>query len=273
MSSSLFSRKERLSILAIAVVLITVASLKLRQNILRPGQEAAKASQKIAMADQAKAFLKKVHDQFRVGDSREKVQRLLGGTKPIHERSMIILDSTFFGSHSGTEVDFREPVTGGRLECMFDQRGLLENWGVSPPAEPADVPDALWEVGENVRTAIIEAARWICFGLLLLFGPWANQPPARPFLIGVVGVALLDALARSLTPPVAGRWFSIIPTDVAASAGIIVLAILVLQFSHLWKRHRDPAACRACGYNLTGNQSGVCPECGTACRPRILNPD
>jgi len=25
--------------------------------------------------------------------------------------------------------------------------------------------------------------------------------------------------------------------------------------------------CRACGYNLTGNVSGVCPECGTPCKP------
>ena len=25
-----------------------------------------------------------------------------------------------------------------------------------------------------------------------------------------------------------------------------------------------PQSCRQCGYNLTGNTSGVCPECGTA---------
>lgn len=24
-----------------------------------------------------------------------------------------------------------------------------------------------------------------------------------------------------------------------------------------------PACCRKCGYNLTGNVSGICPECGT----------
>lgn len=28
------------------------------------------------------------------------------------------------------------------------------------------------------------------------------------------------------------------------------------------RRRREPS-CRACGYNLTGNVSGVCPECGT----------
>ncbi len=25
---------------------------------------------------------------------------------------------------------------------------------------------------------------------------------------------------------------------------------------------RSPLACRKCGYNLTGNESGICPECG-----------
>ena len=29
-------------------------------------------------------------------------------------------------------------------------------------------------------------------------------------------------------------------------------------------RNRNHACCRKCGYNLTGNTSGVCPECGTA---------
>lgn len=36
----------------------------------------------------------------------------------------------------------------------------------------------------------------------------------------------------------------------------------------LWRRDRriQPGHCR-CGYNLTGNVSGVCPECGTPCKP------
>lgn len=33
---------------------------------------------------------------------------------------------------------------------------------------------------------------------------------------------------------------------------------------HLWRRDRRPRKghCRECGYDLTGNESGVCPECG-----------
>lgn len=35
---------------------------------------------------------------------------------------------------------------------------------------------------------------------------------------------------------------------------------------HPWRRIRLPGHCRKCGYNLSGNVSGVCPECGTAIR-------
>lgn len=30
------------------------------------------------------------------------------------------------------------------------------------------------------------------------------------------------------------------------------------------RRQRPPIECMTCGYNLTGNVSGICPECGTA---------
>jgi hypothetical protein len=38
------------------------------------------------------------------------------------------------------------------------------------------------------------------------------------------------------------------------------------------ERVLDPSLCRGCGYNLTGNVSGVCPECGRAVVPRIAGP-
>lgn len=40
---------------------------------------------------------------------------------------------------------------------------------------------------------------------------------------------------------------------------ILVLSYLLRRFD--CKKARD--ACHACGYNLTGNVSGICPECGT----------
>ncbi|UCE61530.1 MAG: hypothetical protein JSU63_07225 [Phycisphaerales bacterium] len=33
------------------------------------------------------------------------------------------------------------------------------------------------------------------------------------------------------------------------------------------KTREDSSSCRNCGYNLTGNISGICPECGRAIEP------
>ena len=40
----------------------------------------------------------------------------------------------------------------------------------------------------------------------------------------------------------------------------------------LWRYRRravPPGRCRSCGYDLTGNTSGRCPECGTAIGGRV----
>ena len=56
------------------------------------------------------------------------------------------------------------------------------------------------------------------------------------------------------------------PYSVRTSANfisVIVAVILISRFlfSHLVKPF-DPMTCDQCGYNLTGNVSGICPECG-----------
>ena len=48
-------------------------------------------------------------------------------------------------------------------------------------------------------------------------------------------------------------------------AGIVAASILWPV--RLWRRSSLADRCRRCGYNLTGNTSGICPECGTAIEP------
>ena len=49
-------------------------------------------------------------------------------------------------------------------------------------------------------------------------------------------------------------------------AAALALPALAAVATHLWRRarqrRRPPGLCRACGYNLTGNTSGKCSECG-----------
>jgi len=44
---------------------------------------------------------------------------------------------------------------------------------------------------------------------------------------------------------------------VALAAGVAYL------FALIWRRHPVQGHCTHCGYNLAGNTSGICPECGT----------
>lgn len=56
--------------------------------------------------------------------------------------------------------------------------------------------------------------------------------------------------------------------------GGMVLFIAVLDArgrrDRLKFRFSDDPRCHVCTYNLTGNLSGICPECGTPVRPRVV---
>jgi hypothetical protein len=45
-------------------------------------------------------------------------------------------------------------------------------------------------------------------------------------------------------------------------------AIFMLRMRLVRRRRALVGHCLGCGYNLTGNASGICPECGTAINPR-----
>ena len=49
-------------------------------------------------------------------------------------------------------------------------------------------------------------------------------------------------------------WWVLLPALIVYGGGVYVV----------WRRVRppEPGHCRECGYDLTGNESGTCPECG-----------
>jgi ribosomal protein L37E len=56
-----------------------------------------------------------------------------------------------------------------------------------------------------------------------------------------------------------GNW-----RNVGAPHWAVASVLLAAGTPCLYRRKpSDPRLCRRCGYNLTGNTSGVCPECGT----------
>jgi len=56
------------------------------------------------------------------------------------------------------------------------------------------------------------------------------------------------------------------------------LPLLLTAIPTAWLWHRDrrrirPGCCLRCGYDLTGNTSGVCPECGDKVHPPVVLAD
>jgi hypothetical protein len=68
--------------------------------------------------------------------------------------------------------------------------------------------------------------------------------------------------SRQITRPTLG-WASPKHRSLSIPFWMLLVAIGIPTF-RLWQRDRryKPGHCRHCGYNLTGNQCGVCPECG-----------
>ncbi len=49
---------------------------------------------------------------------------------------------------------------------------------------------------------------------------------------------------------------------------LLVFAIPTAILWHRDRRRSPPGHCQQCGYDLTGNESGVCPECGVPCQAK-----
>ncbi|UCC32455.1 MAG: hypothetical protein JSU86_09270 [Phycisphaerales bacterium] len=92
------------------------------------------------------------------------------------------------------------------------------------------------------------------------------QPTAAQQLIGALHIPGLLACSLTLGGPDT-------KTEILVCIGAnclfygILLAVPVLiaadYHRHCQQFRREEGLCITCGYNLTGNVSGICPECGT----------
>jgi hypothetical protein len=87
----------------------------------------------------------------------------------------------------------------------------------------------------------------------------------------IAGLALND-IAGMLYPSPFGIGAALPPTPVAAPIARyvgfgLIYATLPVFFAACWGSATAYPQCSNCGYNLTGNHSGVCPECGKALTP------
>ena len=93
-------------------------------------------------------------------------------------------------------------------------------------------------------------------GCLLLIAAW----PAT-----VLASAVLAALSDWMTLDARGRHMFIgVGTLVIVAIPFITMGVRMYRSARAQVKAEVARRCPACGYDLTGNRSGVCPECGRA---------
>ncbi len=100
---------------------------------------------------------------------------------------------------------------------------------------------------------------------------WVMDRPTRP----ITGWVTFPGTVPGRPLWVHVRFLFARPGAVAGGLFIpfwLPLALTAIPTALLFWRDRPripPGHCQKCGYNLTGNVSGICSECGTPCEPDV----
>ena len=105
---------------------------------------------------------------------------------------------------------------------------------------------------------------------------WAPPGRATAGMFAVLACMTAPGLVLRLWPAGKRHWEELAETTPLSLGVPLAAALLMLQLYDIvslnvwWKheRRRRHGRCVPCGDDLTGNLSGVCPECGTAAATR-----
>ena len=121
------------------------------------------------------------------------------------------------------------------------------------PGRPSSLPLRTWN-GVLIALAVLSAA--LC--VMALHTAVGNRRLAARY----GQIALAAAMAATLAWVLASDPGPVRLVGVAVG-GALAATSLGVALRGILRRQPRPGGCRNCGYNLTGNISGVCPECGT----------
>jgi hypothetical protein len=173
---------------------------------------------------------------------------------------LILITLRIRGGNSGL---FCWARPGGNMYCVqsLGDRLVMGSFGPWPCSEHRWNSD-LFYVGKTESEPVRQ--RVMGMDTFLSEGSVAVDPDGRvPWTLGGRGVAVQSVTVRSRSV-VVPFWllmalFSPLP--------VLWMVSLIGRLKHHRRmRLSDRTHCYVCGYNLTGNASGVCPECGSKLR-------
>jgi hypothetical protein len=179
-------------------------------------------------------------------------------------------------------------MTGGRTLLLFDDAGQYlgkdnSETGVSPDLQPppttrplVDSPDPRrgWFGGVTLGRRVAYHLGYALFAVLLVRLPSAGRGRSRQERFGMA-VTLAEVAGVSLFLASIGLGYCRCWGRVTSGGGdagalgviaVLIAAAVLVAFPLPPPPSRGAdgrPACTGCGYDLTANESGVCPECGT----------
>ena len=172
---------------------------------------------------------------------------------------------------SGPVVSFRAALDGASVGPRFEgwtvylhfvNDRLWSAHAVSPPRTRYVGPSVAWQLMRIVARLVLcgGALVWVgCVGTACGNPHWRRQ-------ISQVALAALMFVAVAWQIDPAQSWLPLaitdsFPTVLLYCFGATLVAVVIPPLR--WRRRPKADRCEHCGYDLTGNESGVCPECGT----------
>src|SRR5258706_7642474 len=237
--------------IAVVVALAFSAKAWLRQQYLT--QEMRVQQQANVQASAANRIIVQLQQLSRTRQSEEVTKSKMAAYGPL------ILKSEDTPYH-GRTVKFNDAVSGYRFELRFLDGYLLGyGWGSTRHATVPDLPFS-YLIGQIAPWASgISFTAWVIV-LITLLNSWKYR---KPFAEALIALALLFGATSQLS---VGPAFIFRP-EWRSSYFWSSIAMLGLGFVLLLLPRRveagKPNRCRECEYDLTGNASGRCPECGS----------
>jgi hypothetical protein len=163
---------------------------------------------------------------------------------------------------------YEDTANGGQARVSFDEAGAC--YSTDPAynrARQLQTPGgfASFALGVSFFAGVAGIIIWcgdFLVGLSVLRNTRADRIASRWRSVKLAAVASYLAWMGCKSWP---GWYPFADHNPFLGISEIMLAIAVcwLIRAYLEARPRDPMQCAKCGYNLTGNVSGRCPECGS----------
>jgi len=255
------ARQYKIAWRILLILSLVFTAVKIDLNIQRPREllnhqltEAAKHRAAATMPFLIPDLFSQAHDSpagfFTKGD----LERRINNGQPFRTHPLNAHDET---------ADWVNPASQMKWQLLFRDGRWISDSGVDYVGwKPLPAPSALYQITEQLRRTWLAVGFWLwCVLLVLLYFVWSQRAGARLIVHLMVAAALLNTLAKLLEP------YNFLRLALP-HYGFLYLGGLMLLLSWLIRGDFkiDPVPegfCRACGYNLTGNQSGICPECGS----------